>query len=148
MRQKSQRRLQPLLQGTTYSDTIGLIGAPNSIGLFPNLRMVPKGKLTMTVGSAFFWRESTRDVIHSINVAALRTGQLSRARFVGALPSARLAYPTSLVIHVDRFAFSDGTVSQRDSSGKEYELPHLVGDFQILNSLGDNVTFETMRVTL
>jgi hypothetical protein len=83
----------PVLPGTTYSDTIGLIGAPNSIGLFPNLRMAKNGKLTMTVGSAFFWRESTHDAIYSINVAPLRTGQLSRARFVGALPSARLDWP-------------------------------------------------------
>ena len=80
----------PLFPGTTYSDTIGLIGAPNSIGLFPNVRMAPKGKLIMTVGSAFFWRQSTRDAIYSINVAPLRTGQLSLARFVGVLPSARL----------------------------------------------------------
>jgi Alginate export len=97
----------PLFPGTTYSDTIGLIGAPNSIGVFPNLRMVPKGKLTMTVGSAFFWRESTRDAIYSINVAPLRTGQLSRARFVGALPSARLDWPIqrhwSYTLIVSRF---------------------------------------------
>jgi len=97
----------PLLPGTTYSDTIGLIGAPNSIGLFPNLRMVPKGKLTLTLGSAFFWRESVRDAIYNINVAPLRTGQLSRARFVGALPSARLDWPIqrhwSYTLTVSRF---------------------------------------------
>jgi hypothetical protein len=83
----------PLLPGTTYSDTIGLIGAPNSIGLVPNLRILPKGKLMMTVGSAFFWRQSTRDAIYSINVVPLRTGQLSHARFVGILPSFRLEWP-------------------------------------------------------
>jgi hypothetical protein len=83
----------PLFPGTTYSDTIGLIGAPNSIGLFPNLRMIPKGKLTLTIGSAFFGRQSTRDAIYSINVAPLRSGQLSNARFVGALPSVRVEWP-------------------------------------------------------
>jgi hypothetical protein len=83
----------PLIPGTSYSDTIGLIGAPNSIGLFPNLRMVPKNKLTMTIGSGFFWRESTRDGIYGINVIPLRSGQLSRARFVGALPSIRFDCP-------------------------------------------------------
>jgi hypothetical protein len=80
----------PLLPGTTYSDTIGLIGAPNSIGLFPNLRLIPLRGITTTFGSAFFWRESTRDGIYSINVAPLRTGQLSTARYVGAQPSARV----------------------------------------------------------
>jgi hypothetical protein len=83
----------PLLPGTTYSDTIGLIGAPNSIALFPNLRLVPLRGITTTIGPAFFWRESTRDGIYSINVAPLRTGQLSTARYVGAQPSARVDWP-------------------------------------------------------
>src|SRR5262249_31381769 len=77
----------PLLPGTTYSDTIGLIGAPNSIGVFPNLRIVPWRGIITTVGPAFFWRESTRDGIYSINVAPLRTGQFSSARYVGEQPS-------------------------------------------------------------
>src|SRR5262249_25378813 len=80
----------PLLPGTTYSDTIGLIGAPNSIGLFPNLRLIPWRGITTTVGPAFFWRESTRDGIYSINVAPLRTGQVTSARYVGAQPSLRM----------------------------------------------------------
>jgi hypothetical protein len=83
----------PLLPGTTYSDTIGLIGAPNSIGLFPNLRLVPLKGAIVTVGSAFFWRQSTRDGIYSINVAPLRPGQLSSARYVGAQPSVRIDWP-------------------------------------------------------
>jgi len=80
----------PLFPGTAYSDTIGLIGAPNSMALFPNLRMVPWRAITMTVGPAVFWRESTRDGIYSINVAPLRTGQLSNARYVGTQPSVRV----------------------------------------------------------
>src|SRR5215510_12157626 len=80
----------PLLPGTSYSDTIGLIGAPNSIAVFPNLRVIPKSNITLTVGPAFFWRESTRDGIYSINVVPLRTGQISSAHYVGAQPSARM----------------------------------------------------------
>ena len=83
----------PLLPGTTYSDTIGLIGAPNSIGLFPNFRFMPWHGITTTFGSSVFWRQSTRDGIYSINVAPLRTGQLSSARYVGTQPSARIDWP-------------------------------------------------------
>jgi hypothetical protein len=83
----------PLLPATSYSDTIGLIGAPNSIALFPNLKLTSENKLTMTVGPAFFWRQSSRDGIYSINVTPLRTGQLSNARFVGVLPSVRIDWP-------------------------------------------------------
>jgi hypothetical protein len=83
----------PLLPGTSYSDTIGLIGAPNSIGLFPHLRVLPKNKLTITAGTAFFWRESTRDAVYGINVFPIRTGQRSQARYIGAQPSFRLDWP-------------------------------------------------------
>ena len=83
----------PLLPSTAYSDTIGLIGAPNTIAVFPNLRILPKSNITVTLGPAFFWRESTRDGIYSINVAPLRTGQLSKARYVGAQPSVRVDWP-------------------------------------------------------
>src|SRR5580765_6565861 len=85
------RRLEtfnPLFPGTTYSDTIGLLGAANSLALFPNLRIVAMGRLTMTVGSAFFWRESWRDGIYGINVSPLRTGQLSHARYDLIVPCA------------------------------------------------------------
>jgi Alginate export len=97
----------PLIPGTSYSDTIGLIGAPNSIALFPSLRLAPNSKVTMTIGSAFFWRQSTKDAIYSINVLPIRTGRLSDARYVGALPSLRLDWPIqrhwSYTLIVSRF---------------------------------------------
>jgi hypothetical protein len=83
----------PLVPSTSYSDTIGLIGAPNSIALFPNLRLIPRNKFTITAGSAFFWRESTRDAVYGINVFPIRTGQLSQARYIGAQPSVRFDWP-------------------------------------------------------
>src|SRR5215510_1312179 len=80
----------PLFPGTAYSDTIGLIGAANSLALSPNLRFAVKERWTVSAGMAFFWRSSVRDGIYGINVAPLRTGQQSHARAVGALPSVRL----------------------------------------------------------
>ena len=44
----------------------------------------------MYAGAAFFWRQSVRDGIYGINVAPLLTGEHSRARDVGSLPSLRL----------------------------------------------------------
>ncbi len=80
----------PLFPGTAYSDTIGLIGAANSLALDPSLRFTIKERVTVNAGAAFFWRQSTHDGIYGINVAPLRTGKLSRARYVGSLPSVRL----------------------------------------------------------
>jgi len=79
----------PLFPGTAYSDTIGLLGASNSIALAPCLRFIAAENLTINLAAAFFWRESVRDGIYGINVSPLRTGQLSRARQVGTMPSIR-----------------------------------------------------------
>jgi hypothetical protein len=85
----------PLFPGTAYSDTIGLIGAANSLALNPNLRFTVKERSTISVGTALFWRQSARDGIYGINVAPLRTGQQSPAREVGMLPSVRLDWRIS-----------------------------------------------------
>src|SRR5262249_57357567 len=79
-----------------YSDTIGLIGAANSLALNPNLRFAVKERLTVSAGTALFWRQSARDGIYGINVTPLRTGQQSRARAVGTLPSVRLDWRINL----------------------------------------------------
>ena len=92
-RDPSDRRLQtfnPLFPGTAYSDTIGLIGAANSVALNPSCRLAVREWVTVNVGAAVFWRQSVRDGIYAINGAPLRTGQQSRARLVGSLPSLRL----------------------------------------------------------
>lgn len=97
-RDPNDQRLQtfnPLFPGTAYSDTIGLIGAANSLALNPNLRFAVKERWTVSAGTAFFWRQSARDGIYGINVAPLRTGQQSRARQVGTLPSLRLDWRIS-----------------------------------------------------
>ena len=79
----------PLFPATAYSDTIGLIGASNSTAVSPFLRLTPNPSLTINAGAAFFWRTSTRDGIYGINVAPIRTGRLTRDRYVGVLPSLR-----------------------------------------------------------
>jgi hypothetical protein len=92
-RDPNDQRLQtfnPLFPGTAYSDTIGLIGASNSLALNPNLRFAVGERCTVSAGMAFFWRQSTRDAIYGINVAPLRPGGRSRARDVGTMPSVRL----------------------------------------------------------
>jgi hypothetical protein len=97
-RDPNDQRLQtfnPLFPGTAYSDTIGLIGAANSLALNPNLRFALSERWTVSAGMAFFWRQSTHDGIYGINVAPLRPGGRSRARDVGTLPSVRLDWRIS-----------------------------------------------------
>jgi Alginate export len=97
-RDPSDQRLEtfnPLFPGTAYSDTIGLIGAANSLALDPNARVAVTERGTLSAGMAFFWRESTRDGIYGINVAPLRVGGRSRARGVGTMPSLKLDWRIS-----------------------------------------------------
>jgi hypothetical protein len=85
----------PLFPATAYSDTIGLLGASNTVAISPFFRFTPTRSLTMNAGSAFFWRMSTQDGVYGINVATIRTGQLTQDRFVGLLPSLRFDYRLS-----------------------------------------------------
>ena len=80
----------PLFPGTSYSDTIGLLGPSNTLALDPYVRLAVNNRMSFTSGLAFFWRNSRRDGIYGINIAPLRTGQLSLARDIGSLYSARL----------------------------------------------------------
>jgi hypothetical protein len=97
-RDPNDQRLQtfnPLFPGTAYSDSIGLIGAANSLALNPNLRFAMSERWIASVGMAFFWRQSTRDGIYGINVAPIRPGGRSQARDIGTLPSVRLDWRIS-----------------------------------------------------
>lgn len=89
------RRLEsfnPFFPGTAYSDIIGLVGATNSLALGPSLRLKPTGGLLITSTAGFFWRQSTREGIYGVTVSPLRTGQLSNARYIGALPSIKVEW--------------------------------------------------------
>jgi Alginate export len=87
----SDRNLQsfnPLFPGTAYSGTIALIGPTNVADLSPNYRFNRK-KLTVTLDSAFYWRQSKNDGLYGINVNLQRSGNSSDARFIGSLASLR-----------------------------------------------------------
>ncbi len=94
-RNPGDRHLQsfnPLFPGTAYSGSIALVGPTNIMDLTPSLRLSLNKKATFSFDSAFYWRQSLNDGLHGINVNLQRTGNLSRERFVGGLPSARLDY--------------------------------------------------------
>lgn len=70
-----------------YFGEIALVGPSNHMDLHPSLDLRIKEKLTFTIASVFFWRESLRDGIYGNAVNLLRSGRASRARFVGTQPS-------------------------------------------------------------
>jgi hypothetical protein len=74
----------PLFPSIAYSGKAGLIGPTNLVTLDPSLTFTPHRRLRVTGDWAMFWRTSTEDGIYGINVAVIRTGQKSTARFVGS----------------------------------------------------------------
>ncbi len=81
----------PLFPATAYSGTIALIGPTNVMDVSPNFRFNRK-KTTITFDAAFYWRQSVNDGLYGINANLQRTGNVSRARFIGSLASVRADY--------------------------------------------------------
>lgn len=81
----------PLFPATAYSGTIALIGPTNVLDLSPTYRFTRK-KLTVSIDSAFYWRQSVNDGLYGINANLQRTANLSRAGFIGSLHSVRADY--------------------------------------------------------
>jgi hypothetical protein len=74
----------PLFPGIAYSGRAALLGPTNLVTAAPTLSFSPHRRFRITTDWASFWRTSTHDGIYDINVAVLRTGQASGARFVGS----------------------------------------------------------------
>lgn len=77
-----------------YSGPSGLLGPTNLIDLTPSLKVQLK-RVSLTLESSSFWRESVQDGIYSPSVAAappVRRGETSLARYVATAPSATLSY--------------------------------------------------------
>jgi len=83
-RDNRMQSFDPLFPGIAYSGRAVLIGPTNLIALDPGLTLTPRRSVTVTADCAWFWRTSTRDGLYGINVALLRTGQVSDARAVGS----------------------------------------------------------------
>jgi hypothetical protein len=85
----------PLFEAApAYSGPSGLLGPTNLIDLTPSIRM-QFGKVSLTLESSSFWRESLQDGIYSPAVASaplLRRGDSSQSRYVATAPSATMAY--------------------------------------------------------
>jgi hypothetical protein len=85
-----------------YSGPSGLLGPTNLIDLTPSLRL-SLSKVSATLESSSFWRESLQDGIYSPSVAAapaVRRGDGSQARYVATAPSVTLSYPVTRHVFV------------------------------------------------
>jgi Alginate export len=73
----------PLFASTAYSGLAGLIGPSNAIDVAPSVTLRPTSELSLTLGVAYFWRQSPKDGIYDLDLNLIRTGTLSSARHIG-----------------------------------------------------------------
>ncbi len=94
-----------------YFGQVPSLGPQNVMGFSPSIRLQPLPKLTLTLSDYFFWRQSLNDGIYALNGAVLKTGQLSRASYVGSQPELNLLWQidrhSSLTLDVAQFVAGD-----------------------------------------
>jgi hypothetical protein len=79
----------PLFPKGAYFGQVALIGPANLMDLHPSIELHPSGRVTVTTDLDLFWRYSLHDGIYGNALNLLRTGQQSRARFIGSQISAQ-----------------------------------------------------------
>ena len=72
-----------------YFSEASLIGPANFMDLHPSLDLHLTERVTLTTDWDFFWRQSVRDGIYGNAVNLVRSGQGSRARYIGSQPQAQ-----------------------------------------------------------
>jgi hypothetical protein len=121
----------PLFTTGAYLNLANPIGPANFIQAHPSLDFRYQ-RVTVEADWAFVWRESVADGIYGPSVGPpLRTGQLSRARFVGSSPAAVLTWNatrhvTILASYVHFFA---GPFLKETPPGKDMDYVTLWADY-------------------
>jgi hypothetical protein len=76
----------------SYSGNSGLLGPTNLLDVGPTIRVSPSRRLTVTVGSPVFWRQSLADGVYLITTVPVPQSARSEARSVGVNPDISLAW--------------------------------------------------------
>ncbi len=79
-------------KGLYYGYMLFTSGSLNAIVVHPTASLQVSRMLSLNLDSFFFWRQSTSDGLYSQSGMFLRTGQTSRARYVGATQDLSIAW--------------------------------------------------------
>jgi hypothetical protein len=79
-------------KGLYYGYMLFTSGSLNAIVVHPTASLQLSRKISINLDNFFFWRESASDGIYSQSGMFLRTGQTSRARYVGATQDLSLVW--------------------------------------------------------
>ena len=76
----------PLFPKGNYFGQLTPVGPRNHRDLHPDLSLTLLKNVSLIADWVFYWRQSTRDAVYGVPGNIQRTGQLSRARFIGHQP--------------------------------------------------------------
>lgn len=97
----------PLFPKGAYFGQLASIGPLNHRDLHPTLDLTFPHGVSFTGDWVIYWRQSLHDGVYSVPGELLRTGQLSRARFIGHQPDFELRWlanrHTTLFLNYGRF---------------------------------------------
>jgi len=80
----------PLFPKGNYFGQLTPVGPLNHRDLHPDLQLTLLKNVSLIADWVFYWRQSTHDAVYGIPGNIQRTGQLSRASFVGHQPGIEL----------------------------------------------------------
>ena len=107
-----------------YFNEASLIGPANFFDVHPSLTLQLTERVRLTLDWAFFWRYSLRDGIYGNAVNLVRSGQGSRARYVGSAPTVEAEWEADrhVTLTVDYTHFFAGPFLRQSGSGKEVDF--------------------------
>ena len=76
----------PLFPKGNYFGQLTPVGPLNHRDLHPDLQLTLLKNVSLTADWVFYWRQNTHDAVYGVPGNIQRTGQISRARFVGHQP--------------------------------------------------------------
>ncbi|HKU72356.1 MAG TPA: alginate export family protein [Pyrinomonadaceae bacterium] len=76
-----------LFPAGNYFGEIGLLGQSNFMNLYPRVEFKMPRRISLSLETMFYWRQSTSDGIYNPAGVLLRPGNLSSQRYVGTQPA-------------------------------------------------------------
>ncbi len=112
-----------LFPAGNYFGEIGLLGQSNFMNLYPRVEFKLPRRISLTLDTMFYWRQSTRDGIYNPAGVLLRPGNLSKERYVGTQPAVvgSWAFDRHFTFFVSYAHFFSGRFLKETPPGKDID---------------------------
>ena len=112
-----------LFPAGNYFGEIGLLGQSNFMNLYPRVEFKMPRRISLTLETMFYWRQSTSDGIYNPAGVLLRPGNLSTERYVGTQPAviSSWAFNRHFTFFVSYSHFFSGRFLKETPPGKDID---------------------------